>query len=82
MATVRPDWKMPDPPDISCPWCRRRCTTPIAFDEGDEWLFFWDCSEMHGEVPETMDMWIGIWPFEDDYANRQDMEALGFTFNN
>jgi len=78
-ASIKSDWKMPDPPDVACPFCGELCHTPVAFLESTEWSFFWDCSEMHGEVPNTTDLWVGVWPFEEEHATPEDMEAAGFT---
>jgi len=80
MATIRDGWKMPDPPEKMCP-CGQRCSVPEAFLDGDEWYFFWECPQGCGEFPESMDLWVGIWPFVEDYATPADMEAAGFTVN-
>ena len=82
MATLKNDWKMPEPPaDVVCPSCGCRCDIPEAMLDVDEWYLFWECPDGCGEMPETMDLWVGIWPFVEDWASVEDMKAAGFRIN-
>ena len=80
MATIKSDWKMPEPPNLVCS-CGQQCNVAEALLDGDGWLFFWECPDGCGEHPETMDLWIGVWPFVEDWANAEDMKAAGFRIN-
>lgn len=69
-ATVRPDWKMPEPPPYppsSGSW------RAIAVDAGDAWVLCWG-GENGDEGPDMG----AVWPFVEDEANWRDFESLGF----
>lgn len=65
-ATVRPDWKMPEPPPGG-PW------HPVAIYVFNDWVLCW--TGEHGEEGPYMG---DAWPFVEDWANRYDFESLGF----
>lgn len=69
MATIRPDWKSPEPP-ASCPEAVRA----YYCDDGSLWLHW--VNPATGEYVEGSDV---SWPWVEDYAKNTDAEALGFV---
>jgi len=70
MPTVETDWKMPEAP------------TPGAvatyYLDGDGFFLYWVDPET-GEPTEKEDENDIRWPFQEDYATRTDLEAIGFV---
>lgn len=75
MATIKPSWTMPDPPQQTCSDCGNQLSIPVAIDTGDGWLLAWDCPKDCGMDDEPM---IDIWPFVENTANWMDLEKAGF----
>ena len=78
IATIRPDFKMPEPPVTQCSQCES-AVIPYAYWTGDGFLFFWECSPDCGHIGEQ-EFLIEDWPFVEDIARAEDIEAAGFTF--
>lgn len=72
-ATIKPDWKLPEPP--LCEECKEPMT-PCAYITDDGWAWGWDTYECaHGSHEWENDSWD--WPFNEDYADGKDWQAAG-----
>ena len=75
IATITPDFKLPEPPESHCGGDCKEPVYPVAYWTGDGWLLHWDCS--CGDTGEK-ELFIFDWPFFEGIANRYDFEAAGF----
>lgn len=73
LATVRPDWRMPDPPPGG-PW------VATVVDTGDGWCPCWELADYDTEGATGENLIVGDdgWPFVQDYACANDWKDLGF----
>lgn len=78
MATLKKDWKMPTPPKCECGYDIK----PIAHNTGDGIYLGWNdwCEECNSNstIYCNEDDFVGLWPFEEEYAFMRDFESIGF----
>lgn len=78
-ATVKPGWKLPEPP--VCPGCGGKAFAAVH-NTGDGWVWGWDCNECGPDHLCWSDDYPGVgnmyeWPFNEDWAQGTDWDQVG-----